>query len=150
MKKVFFLLIAVFALSCANNAGKELDSKPLTDFLSKQVVGQSGSLSLKEFKAFDWDLVHVLPPYAVVDKRDTLVASAASAIERTDIKYRDDANILVFFNKGKLVGTMEVGRKLDFALLGEKDNNGGRSYKRNDCVFAYKVAGGDIVQISIR
>ncbi|GAB3925252.1 hypothetical protein [Mucilaginibacter myungsuensis] len=136
MKKTLFILLTLVIAACA----KQPNTK-ITNFLKANVTQKDSVLSLNRFNAFEWDTLYIVPPYTNADREEGEWTKASAELSDTGIRSRDDISVLLFFNKGELAGYTEVKNAIYFADLGRANDGTMITYKRKDCVFAYKQIG---------
>ncbi|MBB6674421.1 hypothetical protein [Cohnella nanjingensis] len=116
-RKIAFLSLAVLAAvagaALCDRADKpqELDQADLQRWISHAEAGQR--ISLRDMTAFDWDTLYLLHPYA-----DPKSIQGVRRMDRIpdDIRYLDDANLLIFVKDHRAIRYMKYPRAYgDFA-----------------------------------
>ena len=75
-------------------------------------------IDIKELTDFDWDFFFVVTPYSNLSKVGKITKINVDILKRTNIRYRDSMNLLVFVRNGKIIKYVEFLRLSgDFSYL---------------------------------
>ncbi|MGF7030321.1 hypothetical protein J2T17_001226 [Paenibacillus mucilaginosus] len=110
-KKVHILLLAgVIAMgswvglatgSAVSATKQETAAKTSLEEAVKRAAAQGGEVHIRDYTPFEWDLLHVFPPYSTPDQ-----INARLGYHWTDrhLSSDDGTSILVFTRQGRVVG----------------------------------------------
>jgi len=136
-KKLFFpgisisiICIILFSCDILNPYYGSVFEKNLKSFVSKD-ISRNGKKIIKiaELTDFDWDIFFIIPPYSNLENEEKITRIDLKVLYKTNIRLREDINVLVFVKNNKVIKYIEFPRYLaDFAQLYIDNNLPSSSY----------------------
>lgn len=131
------LIWVVLLTGCSGSPNSALTADKLQEKLATAI--QEGSdkgnarVDIKSATDFTWDKMYVFPPYTTTESIRRTVGEDNSGIYSVNIESRDDINLLVFLEKGKVVRYVALPRRLgDFSVSDLRKQQG---FNPNEVVF---------------
>lgn len=84
----------------------------------RREIQKTASVRLADLTTFAWEKIYIFSPYTSLEKIHQFLGFKWSVARSTGIDYRDDINLLVFVENGKVVHFIEYPRtRADFKPL---------------------------------
>jgi len=98
-------------------------------------------INIPAMTAFEWDILHVFPPYSSATQIEDSLGFPSSLARTTGISSSDGHYLLVFTRSGRVVRHAMLPRTHgDFGITNWQSGN---SFSAQDAVFVYSSAGDD-------
>jgi hypothetical protein len=130
----FVLTLALLASACSQS-----DSALQKAIAGAVAVGDGTVFRMSDLAEFEWDRLHVIPPYTASDEIDRELGFHWPSAQSTGIEQRDDIALLVFVRGAEVVRYVDFPRRDgDFSAV---DRPGG--FSRKAAIFAVRQEPGE-------
>jgi hypothetical protein len=124
------LVGALLVSGCAGSTNRSptadrLQGKLAAAIQEKGREGEDARVDIKSVTDFAWDKMYIFPPYATTESIRRTIGEDNSGVNAVNIEGRDDINLLVFIDKGKVVQYAALPRRLgDFSISNLRKQQG--------------------------
>ncbi len=123
------IILTILVLSCGRPDKLESD-KSLEESIQQNILSGQATLDFKELAQFKWDSLIILTPYSNPERLSDKFDVDFAPVEHASIQHRDNINLIIFFDEGKLTKMVEYPR-----YPGDFANNEIRFVRRNEAIY---------------